>query len=81
MEVRYIKRDVSSREWADQIRVIKLRELQELIKNKEEVVPYINKIDAATSISGQTAILWLKKKVIGDAVRLKNKLEILMKKS
>lgn len=72
---------ISSREWADQIRAIKLRELQELVRSKQEVVPEINKIDAASSISGQTAILWLKKKVIGDAVRLKDKLEILTQKS
>jgi hypothetical protein len=72
---------VSTEEWASQIRLMKIRELNELIKSKQEVVPYINKIDAATSVSGQTAILWLKKKVLGDVTRLKDKLEILIKKS
>jgi hypothetical protein len=74
-------KNVSTREWADQIRAIKLRELQELIKNKQEVVPYIDKIDANSSVTGQSALLWLKRKVLGDVSRLKNKFELLIKKS
>lgn len=79
-------KNVSSREWADQIRAIKLHELQEIIERKEIIVPqliigFIAVNNNSISITAQSSVLKMKEKITGDILRLKNKFEILIKKS
>lgn len=65
--------EVATKEWANQIREIKIRELKELIAFKQEIVNSITNLN-------DIAVLTRRHELVLEICRLKDKLEILCTK-